>query len=191
MMLAHLCQAKLMLAKLRKTEDGSCWFDAVTFSATLVDYSTATFAPTYDIYSQYISAVATAANVGTPSVTITNISPGSVVVATSVNTPSSQAAAFRNKLASGHVFSAGTFGQIDVSNVKTDGASTGGDSSSAGASSLCAWNACLLACLCFAQLDAGFKSWELIADREQYGQSSTCSALGICYPAVNACILDC
>ena len=91
----------------------------------------------YDIYSEYISAVATAANVDTSSVTITDISPGSVVVATSMNTPSSQAAAFRNKLASGHVFSAGTFGQVDVSSVQTDGASTDGDSSSAGVSSPC------------------------------------------------------
>ena len=117
MMLAYSCQAKVKLIKSCKAEDILCCCNAVTFSATLVDYSTTTFAPMYDIYSEYISAVATAANVGTSSVTIIDIIPGSVVVVTSVNTPSSQAAAFRNKLASGHAFSAGTFGQVDVSSV--------------------------------------------------------------------------
>ena len=83
------------------------------------------------IYTDYVSAVATAASVGTSSVKITDVSPGSVVVATSVNTLSSQAEAFRNKLEGGHVFSAGTFGSVNVSNIETrDGVRY--DSSNAG-----------------------------------------------------------
>ena len=96
-------------------------FHAVSFKATLADYETTTFYPGAEVYDDYITAVATAANVDISLVTIVSINSGSVVVSTTVVVPSSQAASFTSKLQSGDVFSPDTFGDVTVSSLHTSG----------------------------------------------------------------------
>ncbi|DBA95874.1 TPA: hypothetical protein ACH3X1_001414 [Trebouxia sp. C0004] len=97
---------------------------SVSFSATLADYDTTTFLPGTHIYSAFVTTVATAANVTSSVVDIISISPGSVVVSTTVVTPSSQSSAFTSKLQSGSVFSSSTFGDVTVSAISVDGQAT-------------------------------------------------------------------
>jgi len=93
--------------------------DAVSFDATLVDYYTTDFQPGTDVYTSYIAAVAAAAYVTSPDVTITAINPGSVVVSTTVATQSSMASAFAEELTSGNVFGS-SFGDVTVSSIQVE-----------------------------------------------------------------------
>ena len=90
--------------------------DAVSFDATLVDYTT-DFKPGTDVYTSYMAAVAAAAYVTSPDVTITAINPGSVVVSTTATIQSSMASAFTDKLTSGNVFGS-SFGDVTVSSIQ-------------------------------------------------------------------------
>ncbi len=95
--------------------------DAVSFDATLVDYYTTDFKPGTEVYTAYIAAVAEAAYVTSPDVTITAINPGSVVVSTTVATQSSMASAFTDKLTDGSVFGS-SFGDVTVASIQIESA---------------------------------------------------------------------
>ena len=95
--------------------------DAVSFDATLADYDTTTFVNGSDIFNDFVTYVANAANVDTSDVDITGINPGSVIVSTTVNVQPSQASTFRSMLTSGGVFPSTVFGDVVVSSIKTNG----------------------------------------------------------------------